>query len=833
MNNDLIRSNHYVPIWYQKRFLSSKKSSFHYLNLYPDPIKLPDGKIKHKKQICWPFSPKQCFYQTDLYTTSFLGILNDEIERYLFGEIDNDGSIAIKALVDNDYSLLHKYFETLFKYLDIQKIRTPKGLSWLSLKYPRITYNDLLIEMQKIRQLHCTIWAETVKEIVSAKNSEVKFIISDHPITVYNSACPPESAECKYPNDPRIEMKGTQTIFPLDSDRCLILTNLDYAKNPDLRDLKEYRPNANPFRGSLIRYDNIINTRELSEEEVTHINRIIKFRAGRFLAAERKEWLFPEKVVDAEWTESGKVLLPPSDSLYQYGGEIYVGHKDGSSSYYDQYGRRRPESKFLKKKKRTGKIGANDFCPCGSGKKYKKCCKGKPIDERPSSDVLSIRERNLYFYDIVTGILGLDKKGNWDWDDVRKNLADDKIAEIHKAVAALWPPDTDLMSLLPRPDSNVLRALFTGIIDPRVTYKNIACFSFYVDEILIQNPFINANNMKKEYSPIENPEQYRNEIIKNLLFLFSIKPWVEIGVINLFPDPWDFNYSLRMTVMKEAEKRRDLIEVDNKAFKEMEKLFFEDYKREIYSLPDSSLREFLRQASPDISDEELSMLVDHAKRMNARDPLTDLNPNKSGEKSSQMMISRMTPNIEMSMFLAQSTGSMIITDHSFRWSEICASIPYYYDTSKNPWAKFESFLSDFPIQFPLIMDQAVHMKELNKSEFRFMKETFKRLWNAINTNVALNDMQIENFQKDFVSAQERMSKSIEKLVQRENRTTDFPAYPKPINIDAKLNCKISPTGHMNNIVYRLLMSYAGHEKYLKSLPLSLYVEYENPKAKIC
>ena len=86
--------------------------------------------------------------------------------------------------------------------------------------------------------------------------------------------------------------------------------------------------------------------------------------------------------------------------------------------------------------------------------------------------------------------------------------------------------------------------------------------------------------------------------------------------------------------------------------------------------------------------------------------------------------------------------------------------------------------------------------------------------------------------KDFVSAQEQMSKSIEKLVERENETTDFPDYPKPINMDAKLNCKISPIGHTNNIVYRLLMSYAGHEKYLKSLPLplSLYVDYENPKA---
>ena len=69
--------------------------------------------------------------------------------------------------------------------------------------------------MQKIRQLHCTMWAETVKEIVSAKNSEVKFIISDHPVTVYNSACPPESIECKYPNDPRIEMQGDTDNFSI------------------------------------------------------------------------------------------------------------------------------------------------------------------------------------------------------------------------------------------------------------------------------------------------------------------------------------------------------------------------------------------------------------------------------------------------------------------------------------------------------------------------------------------------------------------------------------------------------------------------------------------
>lgn len=31
-------------------------------------------------------------------------------------------------------------------------------------------------------------------------------------------------------------------------------------------------------------------------------------------------------------------------------------------------------SKFTKGKRKEKKIGRNDPCPCGSGKKYKKCC---------------------------------------------------------------------------------------------------------------------------------------------------------------------------------------------------------------------------------------------------------------------------------------------------------------------------------------------------------------------------------------------------------------------------------------------------------------------------
>ena len=125
-----------------------------------------------------------------------------------------------------------EHFQTLFEFLDIQKIRTPKGLDWLKAQYPALSQNELMFEMQGIRMMHCTIWVGGVREIVSAEDSEVKFITSDHPVTIYNHAVPPTDEACAYPLDPGIALRGSQTIYPLNRDFCLILTNLEYAKDP-------------------------------------------------------------------------------------------------------------------------------------------------------------------------------------------------------------------------------------------------------------------------------------------------------------------------------------------------------------------------------------------------------------------------------------------------------------------------------------------------------------------------------------------------------------------------------------------------------------------------
>lgn len=67
---DISRLNHYVPVWYQKRFLPPGVENLFYLDLYPEKKLLPDGRIVTLKD-CHHWGHKSCFKAKDLYTTFF------------------------------------------------------------------------------------------------------------------------------------------------------------------------------------------------------------------------------------------------------------------------------------------------------------------------------------------------------------------------------------------------------------------------------------------------------------------------------------------------------------------------------------------------------------------------------------------------------------------------------------------------------------------------------------------------------------------------------------------------------------------------------------------
>ena len=200
--------NHYVPIWYQKRFfpVGVKEKKFYYLDF--DPEEIENNGHRHKRKALNLWGPKRCFAEADLYTTRFGSFKSTEIEGKFFGKIDISGAKAVKFYAKFEHPNWGggELFQSLLTYMSVQKLRTPKGLANLAANFRTNEKNEVLFHLQRLQYLYCTIWTESIWQIAAAEASRTKFIISDHPVTVYNTACFPKSKYCVEWHDPELSI---------------------------------------------------------------------------------------------------------------------------------------------------------------------------------------------------------------------------------------------------------------------------------------------------------------------------------------------------------------------------------------------------------------------------------------------------------------------------------------------------------------------------------------------------------------------------------------------------------------------------------------------------
>ena len=345
------RRNHYVPIWYQKKFLLPGQSKMWRLDLSP-ATKSSVGHTWQTPNVSQK-SPKASLFQDDLYTTNYFGMTNSDIEKYFFGSLDGRGKKAIEHFVNFKFGGgSHEAFNALLPYMSVQKLRTPKGLQTLRREMQTQNKNDLLHTMQQMQTIFCATWTECVWQIADATKSETKFILSDHPVVVYNREAFPASKYCESGRDPDIRLLGTHTYFPLSLDKVLILTNLAWVRDP-YQSALSVRPNPTLFRKTMFNFMDIQVDRYLTNEEVIEINYITKMRAQRFVLASQKSWLFPEeKMTSDHWRKLGDgYLLMPEPRHIHGGGEKFIGYENGQSEHFNEYGHR-PWQKGYKSKER-------------------------------------------------------------------------------------------------------------------------------------------------------------------------------------------------------------------------------------------------------------------------------------------------------------------------------------------------------------------------------------------------------------------------------------------------------------------------------------------------
>ena len=96
------RHNHYVPEWYQRRFLAEGQSRYHYLDLHPDRV--TNNGHTYIRNASFRWGPRQCFAQNDLYTTKWGGLENRDIERFFFGAVDLAGKEAVEHFAKFEFT---------------------------------------------------------------------------------------------------------------------------------------------------------------------------------------------------------------------------------------------------------------------------------------------------------------------------------------------------------------------------------------------------------------------------------------------------------------------------------------------------------------------------------------------------------------------------------------------------------------------------------------------------------------------------------------------------------------------------------------------------------
>lgn len=788
------QNNHYVPVGYQRRFIPDGQKELYYLDLSPSYKNLPDGRMVRTSRELRCQGPKICFFEKDLYTTNFFGIRNEEIETYLFGKIDDNIHDALNGLISNDPHLLHKYFQYIFEYIDAQKLRTPKGLDWIKSNYFQLTKNELLLEMQFLRTMHCTMWVEGVIEIVSAEDSDIKFIISDHPVTIYNYACSPDSKPCKHSNDPSTAWKASQTIFPLGLNHCLILTNLEYGSSPDEVNPVSGRTNPRFFSQTITRWDTVIRDRKLKAEDVCAINYIIKRRARKYIAAGKEEWLYPEKMYSKnEWKSLRKILLPPKNKTYQFGGEIYIGGGDGGLAWYqDAFGRRH-----------TSREDENN-----------------PIRQ------YSISKRNEILNNAIWKIFGFDEGKSW--DDFRKELGDEKIKELYRVVGMLWNPDTELTNLLPKPQDDKLRAFYHGSLDPRITPLTVIGYSLYVDEVILYSPFLNPGAMNKEYSPYEKPGQYIEDIIKNIRMVMDLMPLIDANIIEMIPDPCEFNPELRMRTFKMAEARMKHRSVKEKEMDFAHKLMREDMEKSILNLPHEILENKLREVLPDASKEEIEKALAYIEKQRIADPLAPIQPldvNNGG----RLHIFRMSGTHEMALYLSQVTGSFVYTDVKHCWNEYNRSeLKMPEEENVNPWDPLVEALNEFNLIMYIDPDPRFWATIKKKGYFKDFINLHKNILQSVREITNQEDANVKA--KEYIEQLkdidlEEIFKKIEIDYKKEFK--DSNNMSQKVKIPASYFVPVNGMG--SNTVTQILLTHGINTSYWKSVPFGLYLNLNEIK----
>lgn len=473
------------------------------------------------------------------------------------------------------------------------------------------------------------------------------------------------------------------------------------------------------------------------------------------------------------------------------------------------------------------KIGRNDFCPCGSGKKFKKChLNMEPsITQTNPNMQRSIRERNIIFLNAIVDIFGFNKGKTW--DDFRREMSDDQVRELYRVCGWLWPLETDVISLLPKP-SEKLRGFYIGETRPNLNLiiRNIVRYSLYTDEVLVVNPFMNPRILASKFNPIENPSQFKQDTLEMVYFVFQLAPWIESGIVNLIPNPTDFDSDLRRSVWSMAEKRWGGLELPPETLAEIEPRGKESLAKTMYRLPKDKLEISIRKALPDLDNKSVAAQINYIQKLRRENPLLlDQDLPDGGE----LQIMRYGANLELGLYLGQLTGSYLYTDRTDQWKEILSA--KQNDSEAELWSPLTNSFQSLEFSFLNKIDPSFALKLKEEGRLETFRNFLRKIWAGIGGNQSYDQSNKlaqefgDELRDQYGKTQEEWDQIDKDIIKWLAGSTGVVTITDAV-AKGGMNWQIPTLGFCINGVLSLLKARTDRKNLTKNVPLAVFLDLE-------
>ena len=384
------------------------------------------------------------------------------------------------------------------------------------------------------------------------------------------------------------------------------------------------------------------------------------------------------------------------------------------------------------------RIGRNDLCPCGTGKKYKRCCEGKvdwsqAIKDRTQfRENLSIRGRNLFFVSLISEALQLDRLGPIsDLKQYKAAFTANAVRRIHEAVMEVWPPDLDIEAVLQDAASEV-SGLYVGDYGPEYIYRGIVRHSIYANKILVVDPFIYPRSVRDQYNPILEPEQYRAQTLSSVNFWFALLPWIKAGIVEIIRTPADFDQRLNWESMKRQRKKFD----ENEELKKAAEVSAEEAKSRHFKkfgfqsllqiAPDSYIRRTFEELQLGKEGYTADDFLKYIQEQREQDP-NFLAAFGQGLESGQLQFWTTGCSYDIAKLTAGLTRSYLVTDLHVRWREIELDRESHSVENK-VWAPFAKAVQNTTLKYlnELRLEHALTLREEGRLES--LRGFLRRVW---------------------------------------------------------------------------------------------------------